>query len=154
MTQSHNGSNAKRLMDVISDSLPSTPTSSGQPKYVTWFATFPRGSSSPYYAWVESLKGELPEDQRKTYGSRVGWSAPFVWVERPDGTRIAIGGRDDLREWASREFAEYPAIVKAASASLRYVEAFSYSSKPGTAAAPVYTAVPEVSLTPPASENM
>ena len=143
MTPSHNSSNAKRLMDAITEAAPY--------KYATWFVTFSRGSSSPYYAWVEELKKEL-EEQRAAYGSRVGWSSPFVWIEQPDGARRAIGGRDALYEWAKIEFADVPAIAKAAAAPLRYVDAFSYSSKAGNATEPVYRAV-EVTETPLTSSS-
>jgi len=132
MSPSHNGGNAKRVLDAI------TAASSSSGKYATWFALFPRGASSPYYQWVEELKAELPDEQREQYASRRGWSAPFVWLELPDGTRRAIGGRDALCAWALAEFADVPAVVAAASAPLRYTDALASVAKPANATPPRY----------------
>ena len=144
MTPSHNGSSAKAVMDAITEAPAS--------KYATWFVSFPRGSSSPYYAWIEDLKRELPEVDRALYQSRVGWSAPFVWLELPDGSRSAIGGRDELCAWARTHMADEPTVVQAAAATPRFWQAFSYSARPGSAVAPVYA--DEVAPTPSTAEQI
>jgi len=144
MTPSHNGSNAKKVMDAITD------VAGG--KYSTWFVTFPRGSTSPYYAFVEGLKSELPEESRAAFAGRYGWSAPFVWLEQPDGTRQPIGGRDALCAWALETLTAEPQVVKAAKAPLRWLDSVSYSAKPGSATAPIYTTQTqgeEVCIVPP-----
>ena len=61
---------------------------------------------------VEELKKELPESQRSKFSSRFGWSAPFVWLEMPDGSRDVIGGRDDFAAWARLQFMESTAIAR------------------------------------------
>jgi len=128
MTPSHNGASAKRVLDAITEAAPD--------RFATWFALFPRATSSPYYAWVEALKSELPDEQRAAYASRYGWSAPFVWLELPDGTRHAIGGRDELCAWARTELADLPAVVTAAGLPLRYADVFLSVAKDGSASAP------------------
>ena len=91
-----NVARGKAILDAITDSEIET--------YETWFVIFPRASTSPYYEWVEKLKLELPEEQRALYGCRTGWSAPFVWLERPDGTRSwCCGGEDGRAHRKARE---------------------------------------------------
>merc|ERR1712023_437836 len=123
MSPSHNGANAKRVLDAIT---------SAETGYLTWFAVFPRSRSSPYHDWVELLKKEFTKEQQSLYASRYGWSAPLIWIEHPDGTRHAIGGRDNFCEWASTEFAHVPSIVKAASEPLRWIDALASISKPAS----------------------
>jgi len=139
MSPSHNAHRAKMVLDAI--------TEASRGKYATWYAIFPRSSTSPYYAWVEALKQELPADQREQYSSRFGWSAPFAWIEHPDGTRTALGGRDQLCEWALAEFAESTEVRKVASVGPKLTDLFATINKPGSAMAPVY--VPSVEPTPP-----
>ena len=43
--------------------------------------------------------------------------SPFVWLEMPDGTRNAIGGRDDFAKWATAEFSGNKRICALATTS-------------------------------------
>lgn len=86
---------------------------------------------------IEELKSELPEEQRAQYSTRHGWSAPFVWIEEPDGRRRSIGRRDALYAWALEEFASHAAVCRAASAPLSILDTF-YTGMVGTATAPVH----------------
>ena len=148
MQPSHNSSNAKKVMDAISDVVSAN--------FVTWYVAFPRGRASPYYAWVEALKQEFPDESRAAYKGRHGWSAPFIWLELPDGTRQPIGGRDALCAWALDTFPNEPKVVDAAKAPLRYIDSLSYSAKPGSALAPKYTidTSDEAAPTPPPATSM
>mmetsp|Transcript_43132 Transcript_43132/g.101090 ORF Transcript_43132/g.101090 Transcript_43132/m.101090 type:complete len:132 (-) Transcript_43132:254-649(-) len=130
MSPSHNAARAKLVLDAI--------TKAAAGRYATWFVVFSRGASSPYYKWVEALKKELPEEQRARFASRFGWSAPFCWLELPDGGRQALGGRDALCEWALCEFADSAAVRRVASAGPKYMDLFASLSKPGSATAPKY----------------
>ena len=104
MSPSHNAGRARRVVNAIEK----TGT------YDTWHLCFPRSATSPFYDWVEELKTELPEEDRSRFGSRKGWSSPFAWLELPDGSRRALGGRDDLCDWAIKEFASDNTIVTTA----------------------------------------
>ena len=79
--------------------------------YETWVKYWERtfDMQGPYYDYVEELKKELPNAEK--FAGRHGWSAPFVWLENPDGSRQAIGGRDDFFEWCK---ATLPSKVSAA----------------------------------------
>merc|ERR1740117_2702110 len=45
------------------------------------------------------VKSELPTAQRGKFKAHK--SSPFCWLEHPDGSREAIGGRDDLCDWVT-----------------------------------------------------
>ena len=89
MRPSHHAGCAKKVFDLI--------TETGA--YETWVKYWERtfDMQGPYYDYVEELKKELPNAEK--FAGRHGWSAPFVWLENPDGSRQAIGGRDDFFEW-------------------------------------------------------
>jgi len=124
MMPSHNTGRCKMVFDAV--------TREASDRYDTWWMQFPRSGSSPYYAFVEELKAELPPAQQEAFGTRKGWSSPFVWLEMPDGSRNAIGGRDRFSEWAAAEFADNAAIVQAASKPAGAFDWTLDSARPGT----------------------
>ena len=91
-----------------------------------------KGSTGKYYDYVEEVKKELPADQQAKYASRHGWSAPFVWLEMPDGTRNALGGRDGLCEWVLQEFPADSEVSKIAAIPPKASEAKNVSARPGS----------------------
>jgi len=127
MTPSHHSARAKAVLDAITD-LPDS-------GYETWCIVFKRGAASPYYDYVEALKAELPETQRARFEGRKGWSAPFVWLELPDGSRDALGGRDDFCAWALRTFEGEAGVRKLAASPPRATEAFGSVRRLGSAQA-------------------
>ena len=99
--------------------------------------TFKRSKDSPFYDFVEKLKKELPPDDQARFSSRKGWSSPFVWLEMPDGSRHALGGRDDLCDWAIKEFSTNKKLVRTAQTPAKDSDAILVSlSKPGNAMPP------------------
>ena len=126
MYPSHNCSRAKLVFDEI--------TVNGSTVFETWVAFFPRADQG-YYDLVQEVKGELNESQQMKYAGRHGWSSPFAWLENPDGSRDAIGGREELCMWANQKFPENREIREwAASGEPPSSEATSVDvSKPGNA---------------------
>ncbi|CAK0830585.1 unnamed protein product, partial [Prorocentrum cordatum] len=61
--------------------------------YESWFYF----SSKGYPQLLAQIKGELPADQQKRFGSHR--TAPFCWLESPEGRLDAKGGRDSFCEW-------------------------------------------------------
>ena len=78
-----------------------------------------------------AMQTELDEAQRKQFADHA--TAPFCWLELPDGTKSAMGGRDGLCAWAKAEFPESPEVQKLASGAPATSEAF-FDKGPGTAA--------------------
>lgn len=127
MQPSHNTGRAKLVFDEI--------TEVGRDVVETWVAIFPRAANS-YYDFVEALKAELPEEQRQEYSGRHGWSSPFVWLELPDGSRRAVGGRQELCAWAVRTFPDSDKLKQWAATEPPSSEATSVDlTKPGSAGA-------------------
>lgn len=125
MKPSHNAGRARRVMNEIEKV---------SEKYETWHAVFPRTKQSgPFFDFVEALKKELPDAEQQAYASRTGWSSPFVWLEHPDGTRHALGGRDGLCEWAVAEFASHAKLVSIANTPAKGSDAYVSLTRPGTA---------------------
>jgi hypothetical protein len=124
---SHHTGRAKLVFDAI------TANHSAQASYDTWYIQFKRSKRSPYYSYIEKLKSELPEHEKKDFEGRLGWSSPFIWFENPDGSRHALGGRDKFCEWAKVEFSSDANIVSLASTSADIRKDWKVDvSKPGT----------------------
>uniref|UniRef100_A0A6U4HY34 Uncharacterized protein n=1 Tax=Phaeomonas parva TaxID=124430 RepID=A0A6U4HY34_9STRA len=124
MKPAHNAGRARLVVDLIQEEA--------SDRYDTVHYVFPRRSGSPYYDFVEEVKQTLTEEDRERFSSRKGWSAPFVWLDMPDGTRKALGGRDDLCEWAMSEFASSQAIVRAAKTPAKLGDLWVDTRRPGT----------------------
>merc|ERR1711998_194744 len=116
---SPNVGKAHRLASLIAESQPS--------KYQTWQYL----SNSGYKAFLRPLLLEFDEAERAKQstndkGTTVAQhhSTPFVWLESTDaeGKKVmtALGGRDKFVEWASREFADVPAIAAAATSGFSF----------------------------------
>ena len=133
MYPSHNCSRAKLVFDEI--------TLTGVDTCETWVAFFPR-AATPYYDLVQEVKNELNESQQMKYAGRHGWSSPFVWLEQPDGSRQAIGGRDEFCQWACETFPNNQKIREWAAGEPPSSESTSVDvSKAGNA--PLSTPVPQ-----------
>uniref|UniRef100_A0A7S0ZXQ6 Uncharacterized protein n=1 Tax=Noctiluca scintillans TaxID=2966 RepID=A0A7S0ZXQ6_NOCSC len=123
-TTSHHTGKARQIIDKIGEVHGS--------EYDTWFFWAP---GKKYYEFVDEVKKELPADQQERFGTRKGWSSPFVWLEMPDdGSRHALGGRDGLCEWVFLTFTADcdKDIIALAKEKPRIREAF-FSKEPGTA---------------------
>eukprot|EP00812_Abedinium_dasypus_P012550 NODE_6061_length_532_cov_147.144654.p2 GENE.NODE_6061_length_532_cov_147.144654~~NODE_6061_length_532_cov_147.144654.p2 ORF type:complete len:128 (+),score=35.55 NODE_6061_length_532_cov_147.144654:3-386(+) len=118
---SHNTGLARKLADAIGEAHAS--------HYETWFCFL---GGRDYQSFVEALKDELPPDQKEAFSTRKGWSSPFVWLEKPDGARHALGGCDRFREWAAAEFTD-PAVQDLASRTPSLISDMWFNREPGTA---------------------
>eukprot|EP00931_Biecheleriopsis_adriatica_P071106 TRINITY_DN44962_c0_g1_i1.p1 TRINITY_DN44962_c0_g1~~TRINITY_DN44962_c0_g1_i1.p1 ORF type:complete len:153 (-),score=29.13 TRINITY_DN44962_c0_g1_i1:11-469(-) len=87
---SHHTNRAGRLARAIVDANPD--------KYESWFYFNTKG----YPELLSKVKTELSASQQKEFAAHK--TAPFCWLELPDGRRDAKGGRDKLCEWVIRHF--------------------------------------------------
>mmetsp|Transcript_921 Transcript_921/g.2064 ORF Transcript_921/g.2064 Transcript_921/m.2064 type:complete len:155 (-) Transcript_921:22-486(-) len=88
---SHHTGRARRIADGIASVHPE--------KYETWYY-FDTFGFRPEF--LDSVKAELSEEQRKKFADHK--SSPFCWLERSDGTKNALGGRDRLCDWVRETF--------------------------------------------------
>lgn len=107
---SHNVGRAANLAAAIASAYPE--------KYETWYYF----SNFGYRKMLDSLKEEIPVEQRKNRGNldnekTIGEhkSAPFVWLERSEEgvdekEIVAIGGRDMFAQWAGNLFTDNESI--------------------------------------------
>eukprot|EP00121_Abeoforma_whisleri_P015747 Awhi_evm1s14482 len=101
-TVSHYTKHGKELVEEIVKSNPE--------KYESWF--FFCFTAKEHGAFVNQIKLKLPSDQKEKFNVRDGWSAPFIWIEKEDGSISAIGGCDETREWAAPLFPDNELIQK------------------------------------------
>merc|ERR1711934_1235014 len=92
---SHHTGRARQIIDTLVTKYPD--------KFESWFYF-----SGEHIDFVEALKPKFTEEKRAKFSSRKGWSSPFVWLEMPDGSLDALGGRDDLCEWMTSESGPNP----------------------------------------------
>lgn len=88
---SHHTGRAAKIARTIQSSHPSD--------YETWFY-FDTFGFRPKF--LNSIKAELSPEQQKEFESHN--TSPFCWLEKPDGSRFAIGGRDKLCDWVEKNF--------------------------------------------------
>mmetsp|Transcript_56 Transcript_56/g.70 ORF Transcript_56/g.70 Transcript_56/m.70 type:complete len:155 (+) Transcript_56:18-482(+) len=81
---------ARKIAEMIVSTYPD--------KYETWFYF----DSFGHYDFLAKVKAELSEEQQQKFASHT--SSPFCWLEMPDGSKNAIGGRDRLVDWANENF--------------------------------------------------
>jgi len=121
---SQNAGRARKIIDKIADVHGD--------KYETWYYWAP---GRFHYEFVEYIKAELTPEQAERFSSRDGWSSPFVWLELPeDGSRNALGGRDDLCDWVFETFQgdEDKGIIQLALRKASILDR-RFSKEPGTA---------------------
>eukprot|EP00756_Hemistasia_phaeocysticola_P049250 Hpha_TRINITY_DN2369_c0_g1::TRINITY_DN2369_c0_g1_i1::g.350::m.350 len=96
---SHNVGLTREVADEIARSHPD--------KYSTWFYF---GGGEAFRGFInDTVKPQLNPEQQERF--RAHKSAPFCWLEMPDGTLDAKGGGDRFREWAAEEFVMEDNIV-------------------------------------------
>mmetsp|Transcript_36822 Transcript_36822/g.106143 ORF Transcript_36822/g.106143 Transcript_36822/m.106143 type:complete len:153 (+) Transcript_36822:54-512(+) len=97
-------------------------------EYESWFYF----SSKGYHDVLHHIKSELPAAQQELLLPHK--TSPFCWLEFPDGTLDAKGGRDKLCEWASVRFktARYDEALSLALSKPEIIEAW-VDTTPGTA---------------------
>eukprot|EP00039_Didymoeca_costata_P026536 m.16111 g.16111 ORF g.16111 m.16111 type:complete len:151 (+) comp5585_c0_seq1:418-870(+) len=98
---SHHTNRAGKIARAIAEAHPN--------KYETWFYFDSKGYRPDF---LKQIKSELSQDQQQKFAAHK--SSPFCWLEMPDGTRDAKGGRDFLSEWAMEMFPNDESITKLA----------------------------------------
>lgn len=121
---SHHTGRARSIADLIVKTYPDV--------YETWFYFDSKGYRPDF---LESVKAELPEDQQKAFKHHN--SSPFCWLEKPDGAKTALGGRDRFCEWVQDNFKDKKGkdapFLKLCASSPSVTEAWFDTSTPGTA---------------------
>jgi len=69
--------------------------------YETWYYFDTRGFRP---AFLDVIMSELSEEERAKVANHK--TSPFCWLEKSDGTKTALGGRDRLCDWATTTFDE------------------------------------------------
>jgi hypothetical protein len=87
---SHNSGSARKVADSIAKMYPD--------KYETWYHF---DTSTFQGIFLPSIKTELSQEDQTKFAAHK--SSPFCWTETADEKK-AIGGRDDLCEWALANF--------------------------------------------------
>ena len=107
--------------------------------YETYFKWHKRWSKDEtHIPYVQNIKDTLLNaEDKERFCSREGWSAPFCWLETADDNDnvivSAIGGRDDLKVWAAKEFPQNKAIQDMCKNGEPWSIFFINPSVPGTA---------------------
>ena len=102
---SHNCLNAQQILVAI--------TEAKKEEYESWWKWGGRLSKgwfrNPTTGLLPQVLGELSEaDQAKFKGHT---TAPFCWLEHPDGSKTGLGGRDDFAAWAAQELKDVPSVA-------------------------------------------
>mmetsp|Transcript_4255 Transcript_4255/g.6526 ORF Transcript_4255/g.6526 Transcript_4255/m.6526 type:complete len:158 (-) Transcript_4255:251-724(-) len=103
-TASHNVGRAVKVANAVADADPAA--------YTTWFYFVPGRFSKPenYKNWLAEFIASQKDNPTHAAVAK-HTSAPFCWLEKPDGSIVLIGGRDSLCEWASKTFADSKSVT-------------------------------------------
>jgi hypothetical protein len=95
---SHHTSRARALASAIAEAHPE--------KYESWFYFDVKGyrDKPTPGGFLKQIKSELSKEQQDAFAAHK--TSPFCWLELPDGSKDAKGGRDFFAEWAAATFTD------------------------------------------------
>lgn len=121
-TLSHHTNRAGNLARTIAAQYPN--------EYETWFYFDSKGYRGSRGLLKNDVFPQLNEEQKVCFESHK--SSPFCWLEAPDGSLDAKGGRDRLCEWAAGKFPDNAEIVQLSATPPSLTEVW-VDETPGTA---------------------